>query len=387
MTKNSGKKVSKESEIFQRKNLPIADQWTDSIFRFSLLLVVLIGLLELIISTLAGWSGSFGVGRDGFLVRYFFIPTGVNVILYLGAQLLRSRLSSRNNAMLASALLAEIVINAYTVHSVFPAIFIGFAAVILCAGFYGDIQITSAAFGICLIGKLISDLFFEWDKDVGNRVFSSIEAESNFFISILCLFLIYVLVLSYGKTLQRFYGFYGSEESDRNDYVRKAMADSMTGLRSRESFRLELDVILKNERIMPCCLAMINIDQFRIINDTYGRKVGDDTICLLAEILDGIPEALAFRYNGDAFSVLFPGFTTTEAGVEIRKAAIEFGSVMTSRYRKATISAGLAEYLYEGETITDFVHRVEQLQVRAKKRRNSICLMDSTGKISMTGGF
>ena len=86
MTKNSGKKVSKESEIFQRKNLPIADQWTDSIFRFSLLLVVLIGLLELIISTLAGWSGSFGVGRDGFLVRYFFIPTGVNVILYLGAQ-------------------------------------------------------------------------------------------------------------------------------------------------------------------------------------------------------------------------------------------------------------------------------------------------------------
>lgn len=372
-------KAPREPEIFQGRNLPAADRFTESNFRISLLLIILIGSLEFVFSFSARLPEGEGIGRDTLLVRFFFVPTGLNVILYLAARLIRTQFRSRGNAMLSLVLLSEVVINASIVHSAFPALFIGYGAVILTASLYGDRLILGVTSGICFLGKILS---------AGRSVLSLPEMRGDFFISLLCLFLLFALGLVFEKHLQRFflYGF-SEPEAEGNERYRKTMTDAMTGLKNEEAFLLEMDAVLRQERVMPSCLSVVNIDQFRVINDTYGRKGGDETISLLAEILGSIPEATAFRLKGDEFAVLFPGFTTTEAGVEIRKAAIEFGSVMTSRFRKATISGGLAEYLYDGEMIADYVDRVRQLLYRAKKRQNSICQTDSEGKVSMTGGF
>ena len=172
--------------------------------------------------------------------------------------------------------------------------------------------------------------------------------------------------------------FYANEERQYNALYIETLTDSLTGIRNRAAFRMELDTFLKENKTVPCCLAMLDIDHFKPINDTYGHQVGDQYLCALARVLNELPDSIAFRYGGDEFSILFPGKNSDEALTLLKAAAADFyDSMLHTTYIQATFSAGIAQFDAENETIADFVHRADKTLYRAKEQRNTICVYDA----------
>ena len=127
---------------------------------------------------------------------------------------------------------------------------------------------------------------------------------------------------------------------------RYAWSDTLTGIANRRSILIsaEHDVARADG---PGALAIIDVDNFKLINDTYGHQVGDE---VLAEIVRRAESSLPSssevgRIGGEEFLVVLPGFSTEEAidacnkvRSVVRSAAIEasVGKI------NATISVGLS---------------------------------------------
>lgn len=82
-----------------------------------------------------------------------------------------------------------------------------------------------------------------------------------------------------------------------------AYKDELTLLPSRRALKQQLLSLGKNYSI-----AMLDVDHFKKLNDTYGHDVGDDVLKLLASQLVNVNGGgKAFRYGGEEFTVVFPG--------------------------------------------------------------------------------
>src|SRR5574338_206115 len=137
-----------------------------------------------------------------------------------------------------------------------------------------------------------------------------------------------------------------------------ASTDPLTGVLNRralgEKIEQEMDRAARYASLLTC--LMVDIDNFKQINDTYGHLVGDRILKQLATLLKRelrSPDTVA-RYGGEEFVVLLPETTATESRnfadrVLKRVANYDFGE--PGRPVRVTISIGLAAY--PNEKVTD----------------------------------
>jgi len=152
----------------------------------------------------------------------------------------------------------------------------------------------------------------------------------------------------------------------------KAATDPLTGLLNRYG----LQVILENQRAQACrygkplsCL-MIDVDKFKVVNDTSGHLSGDAALRQVAGILKEAVRGsdVVFRYGGEEFMVLLPD-TMLEGAValaeKIRTLAAShlFGEGEPTFF--LTLSVGTA-VLCEGESGSDMIMRADAALYRAK---------------------
>ncbi|WP_460188270.1 EAL domain-containing protein [Thiomicrorhabdus hydrogeniphila] len=89
----------------------------------------------------------------------------------------------------------------------------------------------------------------------------------------------------------------------------QALHDNLTGLENRQAFESNLDEIIeksKQDTQLESCLIYIDLDQFKIVNDTVGHSAGDELLKQIAHIVDNqVRESdILFRIGGDEFAIL-----------------------------------------------------------------------------------
>src|SRR5690606_13302367 len=100
-------------------------------------------------------------------------------------------------------------------------------------------------------------------------------------------------------------------------YARQAREDALTGLPNRRQFEevLARDLALARRGTHPLCLALLDIDHFKRINDTWSHAVGDQVLREVGRLLESgrrSPDLVA-RLGGEEFAVLMPDTLLEEA--------------------------------------------------------------------------
>ncbi len=133
---------------------------------------------------------------------------------------------------------------------------------------------------------------------------------------------------------------------------KQSLTDSLTGLYNRHSMEhlLQREVALSERHGHDFSLAMIDMDQFKQINDAHGHAAGDH---LLRAFADCVRMTLrktdfAFRYGGDEFLIALPQTPMVQAQQVVQKlrqafAAADFSHAITRLDHQPTLSIGVAE--------------------------------------------
>ena len=149
--------------------------------------------------------------------------------------------------------------------------------------------------------------------------------------------------------------------------MRLALTDPLTGLGNHRHFhdRLEREIADSSAQGYPLSLCLVDIDDFKRINDRFGHPGGDKVLAQLATNLRQGGEA--FRLGGDEFAILLPGRDeegsrmAAEAIIE-RIAAVEFEPA-----GPITISAGIATVPEEELSRDELVRRADSALYWAKE--------------------
>lgn len=138
----------------------------------------------------------------------------------------------------------------------------------------------------------------------------------------------------------------------RSHLLRSYIArDSLTGVLNHTAFKEQLDIeIARAQRqAAPLTLAMIDLDHFKTVNDTYGHPTGDAVLKSLTRLLQQRLRKtdVIGRYGGEEFTVLLPN-TTAPAGVRVMdEIRVSFGAIRHISDAGGfctTLSAGLAQF-------------------------------------------
>jgi diguanylate cyclase (GGDEF)-like protein/putative nucleotidyltransferase with HDIG domain len=124
--------------------------------------------------------------------------------------------------------------------------------------------------------------------------------------------------------------------------MRLALTDPLTGLGNHRHFheRLERELAQAHERGLPLTLCLVDVDDFKRVNDRFGHPAGDRVLSQLAARLRQTGEA--FRLGGDEFALLLPGYDEA-ASLTTACAVVErIGLLTLEQVGPVTISAGVA---------------------------------------------
>lgn len=161
---------------------------------------------------------------------------------------------------------------------------------------------------------------------------------------------------------------------------RRARTDELTGLDNRRYGR---EILSKMQQALDASsssamIMLLDIDNFKMINDRYGHDTGDIVLKAVARTLTSLKrdDDLLVRWGGVEFLVAWPD-TTLEAAIAVserlRQAIAELEIEVNSTPIRVTFSAGLAE-LKSGESLNETVKTADKWLYAAKgSGRNRVC--------------
>jgi diguanylate cyclase (GGDEF)-like protein len=163
----------------------------------------------------------------------------------------------------------------------------------------------------------------------------------------------------------------------------QSIRDPLTNLFNRHfmEIALERELLRATRKKSVLGVFMVDVDHFKVFNDTHGHAVGDAVLKLVAEVCHKSirNEDFACRYGGDEFTIILPDVTPETACMRaenIRRGIDELRSFEGKEfYGEVTVSIGVALYPDDGTTIEVLLRKADQALYRAKQQgRNQVLL-------------
>jgi len=165
-----------------------------------------------------------------------------------------------------------------------------------------------------------------------------------------------------------------------NEYKDNSEIDFLSNVSNKRVITNKLEEYSKlaQRQDIPLSVAMIDIDDFKRVNDKYGHTVGDEVLKEFARIIkNNLRESdLVGRFGGEEFLVIFPGTPAENAKEVLQRVLEEVRNYNWQKYGidKLTFSAGVTSNV-KG-SVTDIIDRADQNLYKAKK----------SGKNKVVGG-
>jgi diguanylate cyclase (GGDEF)-like protein len=163
--------------------------------------------------------------------------------------------------------------------------------------------------------------------------------------------------------------------------VRHAHTDVLTALPNRRAFLGVAEHELERQRraVRPLTLALLDLDDFKMVNDRLGHATGDLVLASLAELLRQRLRRvdLAARLGGDEFALLLPETGTEQARTVLTAMRTRFDELVRERRWPVGLSVGAVTFLQAPRDVEEAL-RLADDQLYAAKRAGKGCLLHDT---------
>ncbi len=167
-----------------------------------------------------------------------------------------------------------------------------------------------------------------------------------------------------------------------------ATTDELTGLLNRRALeeRLEAEISRSHRHQIKTSVVLIDVDRFKLVNDTLGHAAGDRYLVLLSQVLQHKVRTLDVvgRLGGDEFLAMLPMTSASEALVFINRlqAGLQELAVNHPEFAMATLSFGIAESPRHGKTPTAVLAAADSALYAAKRGgRNRVETTETAGML------
>lgn len=175
--------------------------------------------------------------------------------------------------------------------------------------------------------------------------------------------------------------------------------DTLTGLLNRKEFDAEIMELMAacygdsrrdSDIDFKACLAIMDIDHFKLVNDNYGHLYGDEVLLLFSRLLEQTfrSDDLCFRFGGEEFIVVLKRVDIALAVHVLEKFRATVEKFLFPQVGRVTISIGVVEIVSQ-QLPTSIIGQADQALYYAKRNgRNRVCSYEKLVEIGgvATGG-
>jgi diguanylate cyclase (GGDEF)-like protein len=232
---------------------------------------------------------------------------------------------------------------------------------------------------------LVAYLFFPSRNALAISIFSYVYLSYLYFLEYVEVgspsyhFEIVLLVFAGISSIAGLHVVIGLRHSIEKKLIGAAHTDALTGLPNRMYFdeRLAQEFSRADREKTPLCLGLIDLDNFKVINDTYGHECGDQVLIHVARLIDDSIriEDIVCRVGGEELVVLMPNTMLGEAReiLERLRLNIQDASIpWKSDHISLTGSTGLSQYKYPQDKQGVYASADKALYLAKQRGRNQV---------------
>ena len=174
-----------------------------------------------------------------------------------------------------------------------------------------------------------------------------------------------------------------SINENRKLFKKLAVTDTLTGIYNRLGFNRQVEQYMRQNPQKHCVVAMLDIDDFKLVNDVYGHAAGDGVLQKLAESMKQYfsKDVILGRNGGEEFCIFMPDCTAVEVKPFLKK----FTEETRNFYCKGeahtfTISLGFAEYPVLADECSKLMRCADMALYAVKMRGKNGCMAYREGE-------
>ena len=152
-------------------------------------------------------------------------------------------------------------------------------------------------------------------------------------------------------------------------YNEKLYQDALTGVYNRRYYEDRIKKMTASVGV-----AMIDMDDFKIYNDTYGHNAGDLALITTVEAIRRCirKNDTLIRYGGDEFLLVLQGISETMFREKLKQIRTEIYNANVPTYSKLQLSASIGGVMSAGRTVEETVMEADKFMYLAKNRKNTV---------------
>ena len=152
-------------------------------------------------------------------------------------------------------------------------------------------------------------------------------------------------------------------------YNKELYTDALTGAYNRRYYEDKL-----RNKMLPAGVAMIDLDDFKVYNDTFGHNAGDQALDTVVQVIRRHIRKtdMLVRYGGDEFLLVMPGIIEDIFDNKLRQIQECIHAEKVPGYDRLKLSVSIGGVLTGSDTIESAIRRADQYMYQAKTRKNFV---------------